>query len=338
MLASSSVYVGFSIGSEEVIRLKRPVFNTFLRYFLLFLQSQRESEGARPSQLVLDLLGELVERFNIEVHAYVLMDNHYHLLLKTNDANLSRAMQWFGTSYTRKFNLKNSTGGHLFQGRFKSIIVENDTYLLRLSCYIHRNPVRAGIVERLADYEWSSYRFYAYKNKKVPVWLTTKTILNQLSGKDHHKAYQIKAQQYSDEHSSIWEDVRHGFIYGSQDFVADLKARFLDDKKDVELPQRNRLLKPVDSQLLLKSAFKVLSFNLESALKAKRIAPDEKEKRDMLIYFLWKTGGMPNKEIGPLLGVTYSTVSKVVSAFGGRVQAEKELRAKFEHLNSQFKV
>jgi REP element-mobilizing transposase RayT len=289
-------------------------------------------------QLFLDLLGELVERFNIEVHAYVLMGNHYHLLLKTNDANLSRAMQWFGTSYTRKFNLKNRTGGHLFQGRFKSIIVENDTYLLRLSCYIHRNPVRAGIVERLADYQWSSYRFYAYKSKKVPEWLTTKTILNQLSGQDHHKAYRKKAQQYSDEQSSIWEDVKHGFIYGSQDFVADLKARFLDDKKDVELPQRNLLLHSVDSQLLLKSASKVLNLDLKSARKVKKIAPGEKEKRDMLVYLLWKTGGLTNKEIGSLLGVTYSTVSKVVSAFGGRVQAEKGLRAKFEYLNSQFKV
>jgi hypothetical protein len=199
-------------------------------------------------------------------------------------------------------------GGHLFQGRFKSIIVENDTYLLRLSCYIHRNPVRVGMVERLADYQWSSYRFYAYKGKKVPAWLTTKTILNQLSGKDHRKAYRIKVQQYSDEQSSIWEDVKHGFIYRSQDFVVDLKARFLDDQKDVELPQRNRLLQPVDSQLLLKSAFEALDFDLESARKSKKIAPGEKEKRDMLIYLLWKTGGLSNQEIGSLLGVTYSTL------------------------------
>ncbi len=288
--------------------------------------------------MFLDLLGELVERFDIEVHAYVLMGNHYHLLIKTRDANLSRAMQWFGTSYTRKFNLKNSTGGHLFQGRFKSIIVENDAYLMRLSCYIHRNPVRANIVGRLADYQWSSYPFYAFKSKKAPAWLTTKTILNQLPGQDRHKAYRIKVQQYSDEQSSIWEDVKHGFIYGSQNFVADLKARFLDDKKDAELPQRNRLLQPVDPQRLIKSVSEVLSFDLESARKAKRIDPGEKEKRDMLIYFLWKSGGLPAKEIGLLLGITYSTVSKVVSSFGGRVQNEKELGDKVESLNSQFKV
>lgn len=290
--------------------------------------------------LFLDLLEKLVERFNIEVHGYVLMGNHYHILLKTNDANVSKAMQWLGTSYTRKFNLKNSTCGHLFQGRFKSIIVENDTYLLRLSCYIHRNPVRAGIVERLADYPWSSYRFYAYRaySKKAPAWLTTKTILNQLSGKDLYKAYRLKVQQYSQEQSSVWEDVKHGFIYGSQDFVADLKARFLGDKKDAELPQHNRLLRAVDPHQLLKNASDVLGFDIESARSAKRIAPGEKEKRDMLIYLLWKTGRLSNQQIGDFMGVTYSTVSKVVSVFSGRVQVEIDLRTKFDMLNPQFKV
>lgn len=214
--------------------------------------------------LFLGLLAELPERYNIQVHAYVLMGNHYHLLLKTNEANLSKALQWFGTIYTRKYNLKNHAGGHLFQGRFKSLIVENDTYLLRLSCYIHRNPLRAGIVERLADYQWSSYRFYAY-HKKPPAWLTTQAILEQVSGGDVHKAYRIKTQHYSDEQRSVWEDVKHGLIFGSQDFVADLKSRFLSDQKDKELPQHNSLFRAFDPEALLKNASEVLGFNTESA-------------------------------------------------------------------------
>ncbi len=294
-----------------------------------------ESDDDR--QIFLELLAELVERFNVQVHAYVLMGNHYHLLLKTLEANLSKAMQWFGTSYTRKFNLKNRTSGHLFQGRFKSIIVENDAYLLRLSCYIHRNPLRAGIVERLADYLWSSQRFYAYR-KKAPDWLTTETILNQLSSNDLHGAYRVKVQHYSDEQGSVWEDIKHGFIYGSQDFVADLKSRFLGDKKDVELPEYNRLLRTDDPQQLLKSASDALGFDLTSACKAKRIAPEQKEKRDMLIYLLWKTGRLSNRHIGAMLGVTYSTVSKVVSVFQGRVKANRKLRIEFDKLNSLFKV
>jgi REP element-mobilizing transposase RayT len=232
--------------------------------------------------LFLTLLGELSERFNIEVYAYVLMGNHYHLLLKTIDANLSKAMQWFGTSYTSKFNLTNQLAGHLFQGRFKSIIVENDAYLLRLSCYIHRNPLRAGMINWLGDYPWSSYRCYAY-GKKPPGWLKTATILNQLHSQAPHKAYRTKVQQYSDEEGSLWEDVRHGLIYGGQEFVEEIKARFLGDKKDVELPQRNRLLKTIDSDLLLEKASKILGFEVKLDRGNKKISPGDKEKRDMLV-------------------------------------------------------
>ena len=89
----------------------------------------------------LDVLGEMSERFAVDIFAYVLMDNHYHLLLRTREPNLSKSMQWMGTTYTRRFNLNHFRSGHLFQGRYKSIIVENDAYLVRLSCYIHRNPL-----------------------------------------------------------------------------------------------------------------------------------------------------------------------------------------------------
>lgn len=288
-------------------------------------------------KLFIDLLKEMAERYNVEVHAFVLMSNHYHLLLKTTEANLSRAMQWFGTIYTRRFNVKNRTCGHLFQGRFKSIIVENDAYFLRLSCYIHRNPLRAGIVDRLSDYRWSSYLYYAY-GKKSPAWLTTKSILDQLSGDDQHKAYRIKVQNYSDEKGCVWEDVKHGLIFGSQDFVRDLKSRFSGDKKDEELPQQNVLLRADDPQLLLKNASDYLGFNLEAARRAKRISPDEKEKRDMLIHLLWKIGNLPYREIGILLGINYSTVSKITNSFKVRLQTEKELKAKMDIFNSLFKV
>jgi REP-associated tyrosine transposase len=249
-------------------------------------------------------------------------------------------MQWFGTSYTRKFNLNNHIGGHLFQGRFKSIIVENDAYLLRLSCYIHRNPLRANIVERIADYPWSSYRYYAYK-KKPPDWLKTNTILEQVSGADRHKAYRIKVQKYSNEQSSIWEDVKHGLIYGSQEYVSDLKGRFLENNKDVELPQHNSLFKEFDSALLLDLASRFLNLNVEAARNAKRIDADEKDKRDLLIYFLWKTGCLSNREIGAFFGLTYSAVSYCVKAINDRIGVEKSLKEKYNKLYlhySQFKV
>lgn len=90
-----------------------------------------EDEGDR--NIFLDTIGEFSERFAIDVFAFVLMDNHYHLLVRTRHANLKKAMQWFGTTYTQRFNRRHFRSGHLFQGRYKSIIVQNDAYLLQLS-------------------------------------------------------------------------------------------------------------------------------------------------------------------------------------------------------------
>ena len=192
--------------------------------------------------MFLDIIGEASERFSIEIYAYVLMENHYHLLLKSQEPNLSRTMQWLGTTYTRRFNIAHGQSGHLFQGRFKSIIVENDAYLLQLSYYIHRNPLRAGVVERLPDYHWSSYNAYAYQKKK-PNWLNTDLILAQSDAKDKNRAYRLKVQQYSDEKGKIWEDVRHGLIFGSEKFIDKIRSRFLKNRSEAELPQHNRLRK-----------------------------------------------------------------------------------------------
>jgi hypothetical protein len=97
-------------------------------------------------------------------------------------------MQWLGTTYTRRFNLNHLQSGHLFQGRYKSILVENDAYLMQLSYYIHNNPLRAGIVKRLIDYRWSSYPAYAY-NRRYPGWLDKGLILSQIHGENKHQHY-----------------------------------------------------------------------------------------------------------------------------------------------------
>jgi REP element-mobilizing transposase RayT len=287
--------------------------------------------------LFVDLIGDLSERFNIEVYAYVLMSNHYHLLLKTVDANLSKAMQWFGTTYTRKFNLAHHSNGHLFQGRFKSIIVENDAYLLRLSCYIHRNPLRAGIVDRLADYKWSSYPFYAYK-KKPPGWLKIELILNQLSGVDRHKAYRTKVRQYSDENGSIWEDVKYGLIFGGEEFIKSLKTRFLEKETKQEIPQHNKLFREFNPDLFLKQVSEILPFDVEAARIARRISPGEKDNRDILLYLLWKTGRLSNHEIGVLLGMTYSAVSRRIKVFHDKLSVDQNLRSKYQYVKSLIKV
>jgi len=288
-------------------------------------------------QMFLELIEELCERFNIEIYAYVLMSNHYHILLKTNKDNLSKSMQWFGSTYTRRFNIRNGKSGHLFQGRFKSIIIENDAYLLRLSCYIHRNPLRAGIVKRLYDYSWSSYKCYAY-GKKKPKWLKTDLILNQFDHDDPYKSYRKTVQNYSDEKENVWEDIKHGLIFGSQDFIDKIKRQFLSDQKEVELPQHNSLFVDFEPELILNKASIILNFDLNCIQKSKRLLHGEKEKRDFIIYLLWETGRFSNQTIGKLLGLSYSSISKQVSLFRKRLGEDKKLYGKYKVFNSQFKV
>jgi REP-associated tyrosine transposase len=209
-----------------------------------------------------ETLGEMSERFEIDVFAYVLMGHHYQVLLKTNRANLSKSMQWLGVTYTRRFNLRHFRSGHLFQGRFKSIIVQNDAYLMRLSCYIHRNPLRAGIVKRLAGYRWSSYRAYAYGDR-APEWLVTKQIFSQFKGTDKYKAYREKVQSYAKEEKKLLEDLHYGMIIGSKKFVDEIRNTYLPEKLHKEIPQQRDLAKDFDPVVRLKEAAKILDCNLD---------------------------------------------------------------------------
>jgi REP element-mobilizing transposase RayT len=289
--------------------------------------------------MFLDLIGDFSERFEIDMFAYVLMDNHFHLLLRTRQANLPKAMQWLGTTYTRKFNNRHDRSGHLFQGRYKSILVENDQYLLHLSCYIHRNPIRAGIISRLADYPWSSYLSYGYA-RKTPKWLDTSLILNLMTNSrtDPHLEYREKVQQYSDETKNIWEDVENGLIYGSEDFVTDIRSRFLSEDKNPELPQHNHIAKTISTRELLNNAAAALNFDLKATATEKRVTSADKDKRDLLIYLLWENGRLTNKEIGSYFGLTYSSVSRRVAKTRKRLAQENELNNTFEKLKSLIKV
>lgn len=287
--------------------------------------------------LFLDTIGELAERFEIDLFSYVLMPNHYHLLLRTRRANLSRAMQWFAGTYTRRFNNRNGRSGHLFQGRFKSMLVENDAYLLQLSCYIHRNPLRAGLVQRLVDYRWSSYRAYAYGQKPAD-WLATGLILKQFDVSNPHQAYREKVQSYAREEERLWEDLRHGLMLGSRKFVDSIRERFLPSEPAPGVPQQLRLAGDKDIHGLLKSAADWLGCDLTRLSAARRVPGGEKDKRDVLIYWVWRAGHLTNEQVGKLFGLSFSAVSHNVAAVKRKLESDKSLRALVSQLNSQFKL
>ena len=286
----------------------------------------------------LHAVGEMSERFDIDIFAYVLMDNHYHLLARTRQANLKKAMQWFGTTYTQRFNRRHFRGGHLFQGRYKSIIIQNDAYLLQLSYYIHRNPLRAGIVRRLADYRWSSYNVYAY-GLTPPNWLATDLILDQFTGEqDCHRSYREKVQTYALEEKHLFEDLRHGLILGSKHFVEKIRKKFAGEKPNSALPQQRQLSRNFDAIGYLRSGAQIFGCDVDYFISAKRLSGADKDNRDLLLYGIWKTGQFKNEKIGGLFGLSYSGVSHAVKSAKLKLSKRRHLQAKFDRLNSLFKL
>lgn len=137
-------------------------------------------------QAFLKTLEEAHHRFELQILCYCLMSNHYHLLVKTPQANLGRVMRHINGQYTQRHNRLKKTDGPLFRGRYKAILVEADSYQLQLSRYIHRNPIDAGMVKNLEDYPWSSYPAYV-SNVSGPDWLSRQEIYGQLSAKTRRR-------------------------------------------------------------------------------------------------------------------------------------------------------
>jgi REP element-mobilizing transposase RayT len=187
----------------------------------------------------LNYLEELYSRYRIIVHTFCLMDNHYHLLIETPEGNLAKAMHTLNTSYTTYFNKRKNRNGHLFQGRYKSILVEADAYLHHLSRYIHLNPIRAHLVRDPEKYKWSSCRYFLSRDKS-PEWLKTGFILGCFDRKMSRakKLYRdFLTAEIEQEALDVKDIVKKGFIAGDDDFIDWVKETFIKNREeDDEIP------------------------------------------------------------------------------------------------------
>lgn len=138
--------------------------------------------------IFLSLIEEIVKLFSVEIHAYCLMGNHYHLLVRTPYSNLGRAMRYLNGVYTQRYNCYNKTDGALFRGRYKAIIIENNNYLLQVNRYIHLNPIQAKLCKDPDRYFWSSYQHYVLK-ENVNKWLKTNYFIDEMGGRDKYIEY-----------------------------------------------------------------------------------------------------------------------------------------------------
>ena len=198
----------------------------------------------RDREKFLSYLESATERYGAIVHVYCLMDNHYHLLLETPFGNLSQIMHHINGAYTTYFNTKRSRSGHLFQGRYKAILLDADEYAKELSRYIHLNPVRAGIVETPDNFEWSSFRYYTI-GKEVPEWLCRKFILGYFEKRIDRAMKRYRDFVYKmigQEYKNPLNDIDNPVILGSQEFIRKVKEQFLGKQPwDRELPALRNL-------------------------------------------------------------------------------------------------
>lgn len=197
--------------------------------------------------LFLDVLAQATERFNWAAHAYCLMGNHYHLLVETPEGNLSKGMRQLNGVYTQRFNRRHRRVGHVFQGRYKAIIVQKESYLLELARYIALNPVRACMVRSASDWPWSSYRSTAGQ-ADTPDWLSTDWILSAFSVRRDEaiQKYQVFVAEGRNQ-PGVWEQLKNQIYLGSEAFVQQMQARqpAKADLSEIPLPQRRKLARPL---------------------------------------------------------------------------------------------
>ena len=249
----------------------------------------------------------MVERFQVEVHGYVLMPNHFHLLIRTREANLSRALQWLGVSYSVWFNKKHDRCGHVFQGRFKSFVIEDERYLAALILYIHGNPLRAKLVKELGEHRWSSYRGYLRKGWQE-AWLTTDTGLSVFGGSRRKFREALEFQlEPGRRKRSILQDLRYGMYLGTEEFAEECLKK-LKGESHKEKPQIRRMRQAKDIEEVLKKVLMGLGKTEIESLRAK--GKKRNLTRDMAIYALRQAGIFTNREIGRVFGVGYTAVTE----------------------------
>lgn len=247
-------------------------------------------EDNRDRKNFLDLFSEVCDRHNWICHGYCLMSNHYHLLIETPDGNLSKGMRQLNGVYSQRYNRRHELVGHVFQGRYHSILVDKDTYLKELVRYVLLNPVRAAMVDSAEQWRWSSYRAMITSASK-PTWLETDWILSTFhSSRKRAILAFIKFVAAGKGIPSPLKDRRHSLILGSNEFIEESLARLElpNDLTEFTKEQRRPPAKPIEWYR------------------------ENSTNRNEGIAFAYGSGQYTMKEIGACFGLGYSMVSRII--------------------------
>jgi len=295
-------------------------------------------------QAFLTLLKRSREIYQTDVLVYVLMDNHFHLLVKTPLANLQEFMRHFNISYTSYYNRVHDRSGHLYQGRYKSFLVDADHYLQEVSRYIHLNPVRVGRRSNLSrerkrrflkQYEWSSYGSYISSRGRAS-FLSVNEILGQLGGdtSEGRRRYERFVEEgLSKEMENPLERGRGHGIVGPREFVETVKGRFLSTLiQSRELPAVKKILGQIEPEKIIKEICTEVGVEREELLKR----GNRGVVRGFLMEMLYRYGGMNQREIGGLMGIDYSAVSVGRKRFHALQEKDRSLLKQVEKIKTRL--
>ncbi len=313
--------------------MARPLRITFPGAFYHITSRGNERKAVfkskRDREKFLEYLETATERYNAMIHAFCLMDNHYHLLLETPSGNLPQIMRHINGAYTTYFNAKRSRSGHLFQGRYKAILVEKDEYAKELSRYIHLNPVRAEMVETPDAYAWSSYNFYIGA-RKAPKWLHRDFILRYFGKKTSvaQKGYRAFVVSLVDrEYESPLTHVTGSVLLGTDGFIEFIKNRYLRGEK----PSRDL---PAIRQIVPRISMEKVIETVEGAFAEHSPA----RARAVKIYLCRKHTGEKLKTIGSQFGISESAVTQVCKRFKTRIDTDKKLKKQVDAIEKKIRL
>lgn len=282
-------------------------------------------------ELFIALLRETSEMFAIRISAFCLMSNHYHILMQTPAGNLSRAMRHINGVYTQRYNRRRNADGQLFRGRYKSVLVEEDSHLLEILRYIHRNPVRAHICSAVGEYPWSSHPGYVSSAKEWD-WLHKEFLLGMFSrekdqARSHYKNF-VQGEE-SSEVTDFFSRKNLPSFFGSQDFIDLVKSNCRELQCHDEIPQ-SRDLAPTIAEIrkTVCQCYEIDERNLERSKRGQ-----VNEPRNVAVYLARKQCGLRLEEIGQEFGIRkYSTVSSIVTRTDNQLAQDKHLRNRLEEI------
>ena len=287
----------------------------------------------------LAVLEKKIERYGVVLYAYVLMGNHYHLLFETPAANITAFMHDLQSHYTGYYNRRHEKVGHLFQGRYKGLVVESDAYLLKLSRYIHLNPVRAGFARKPEDWLWSSYREYAGLRKKIGLVESEKVLSHygQNMSRAKIRYREMIEAEAGGEPEDIMSKVTAQSILGSDDFVERIKKMIRKQNGGIagDISSGRQLArwgrKEADDALEIVAGKCGVDVDV---LKEK--GRHKNQPRDLAVTVFHRLSKWSLEEIGTEFGTSRSAVSKIVSRAENIIRTDKQAQKLLDSIFATF--